>query len=149
MKICPLRSSLFSYIDIFQGHYPRTLNLGHVVELCVLAKYGNPDVRFCVGPDGSCPLMDANTSRDEEAALPVNPRTERSRTPVPPLLLISSFIVLYLLTSHNGDEFLARHHYQDALQTLTFHLSNYSAWMNGTSSNFSMVCSFQCLMMFI
>ena len=100
------------------------------------------DVNSLSGRTDRCPLMEANTSRDEEAALPANPRTERSRTPVPPLLLISSFIILYLLTSHNGDEFLARHHYQDALQTLTFHLSNYSAWMNGTSSNFSMVCSF-------
>jgi hypothetical protein len=88
--------------------------------------------------------MDSNP-RDEETALPVNPRAERSLTSVPSLLLISSFIVLYLLTSHNGDEFLARHHYQDALQSLTFHLSNYSAWMNGTASNFSMVCTFQCV----
>jgi len=85
--------------------------------------------------------MDSNP-RDEETALPVNPRAERSRTSVSSLLFISSFIVLYLLTSHNGDEFLARHHYQDALQSLTFHLSNYSAWMNDTASNFTMVNSF-------
>ena len=86
-------------------------------------------------------LMDSNP-HDEETASPVNPRAGRSRTSVPSLLFISSFIILYLLTSHNGDEFLARHHYQDALQSLTFHLSNYSAWMNGTASNFSMVCRF-------
>lgn len=82
--------------------------------------------------------MDAN-ARDLETALPVNARAQSSRTSVPSLLFISSFIILYLLTSHNGDEFLARHHYQDALQTLSFHLSNYSAWINGTASNFSMV----------
>lgn len=89
--------------------------------------------------------MDSNPP-DEETALPVNPQAQRSRTSVPSLLFIGSFIVLYLLTSHNGDEFLARHHYQAGLQSLTFQLLNYSAWMDGTASNFSMVRAFRCLM---
>lgn len=47
--------------------------------------------------------------------------------------------MLFMLTSHNGDEFLARHQYQDALQSLSYQLSNYTAWLNGTSSNFTLV----------
>jgi len=81
--------------------------------------------------------MEPNTTRDEEAALPVNAQPQRPRSAVPSLLFIG--FMVYMLTSHNGDEFLARHQYQDVLQTLTYHLSNYSSWMNGTSSNFSMV----------
>ena len=47
--------------------------------------------------------------------------------------------ILFLQTSHNGDEFLARHQYQDALQSLSLQLGNYTAWLNGTASNFTMV----------
>ncbi|KAF8967642.1 hypothetical protein BDZ97DRAFT_1802585 [Flammula alnicola] len=79
--------------------------------------------------------MDANT-RDEEAGLPGNPRTQRPRSSVPSFLFIS--FMLFMLTSHNGDEFLARHQYQEALQSLTYQLSNYTSWMNGTTSNFTL-----------
>ena len=48
-------------------------------------------------------------------------------------------VMLFLLTSHNGDEFLARHQYQNALQSLTYQLSNFTAWMNGTETNFTVV----------
>ncbi|KAJ7155449.1 hypothetical protein C8R43DRAFT_884617 [Mycena crocata] len=51
-------------------------------------------------------------------------------------VLFISFM-LFLLTNHNGDEFLARHQYQDALRTMSYQLSNYTAWMNGTESNFT------------
>ena len=44
-----------------------------------------------------------------------------------------------MLTNHNGDEFLARHQYQDALMSLRHQLSNYTAWLNGTESNFTLV----------
>lgn len=72
---------------------------------------------------------------DEDAA---NERN-RPRASISSFILIS--IILFLLTSHNGDEFLARHHYQDALQALNHQLSNYTAWANGTASNFTMVAS--------
>ncbi|KAF8074721.1 hypothetical protein FPV67DRAFT_1665468 [Lyophyllum atratum] len=72
--------------------------------------------------------------RDEEAGLPGG-RGARQRSSIPSILFIS--FMLFMLTSHNGDEFLARHQYQDALQSLTYQLSNYTAWMNGTSSEFS------------
>ncbi|KAJ7504432.1 hypothetical protein B0H11DRAFT_516924 [Mycena galericulata] len=74
--------------------------------------------------------MDNPPQTEAEAA--ANP-PERARFSVPPFLLIS--FMLFLLTNHNGDEFLARHQYQDALRMLTYQLSNYTAWMNGTESN--------------
>lgn len=77
--------------------------------------------------------MDA---RDEETGNAPNERN-RPRGSVSSFLLIS--LILFLLTSHNGDEFLARHHYQDTVKTLEYQLSNYTAWMNGTASNFTMV----------
>lgn len=75
-----------------------------------------------------------NPPRDEPEA----EASDRRRNPIPQFLFIS--FVLFLLTNHNGDEFLARHQYQDALRTLTYQLSNYTAWMNGTESNFTVVC---------
>jgi hypothetical protein len=78
-----------------------------------------------------------DTARDEEAGLPENARTQQPRSSVPSFLFIS--FLLFMLTSHNGDEFLARHQYQDALRSLSYQLSNYTAWMNGTASNFSVV----------
>ncbi|KIY62720.1 hypothetical protein CYLTODRAFT_426698 [Cylindrobasidium torrendii FP15055 ss-10] len=47
-------------------------------------------------------------------------------------------VILFLLTHHNGDEFLARHQYQHALESLDYQLSNFSAWMNGSHSNFTL-----------
>ncbi|KAF9453591.1 hypothetical protein P691DRAFT_658228 [Macrolepiota fuliginosa MF-IS2] len=76
--------------------------------------------------------MDA---RDEETGTVPNDRN-RPRSSVSSFLLIS--FILFLLTSHNGDEFLARHHYQDAVTSLENQLSNYTAWLNGTTSNFTM-----------
>ncbi|KAF7309806.1 RING-type domain-containing protein [Mycena indigotica] len=60
-----------------------------------------------------------------------------ARNPIPHFLFIS--FMLFLLTNHNGDEFLARHQYQDSLRTLTYQLSNFTAWLNGTTeTNFTM-----------
>ena len=70
--------------------------------------------------------------RGEEAAPP-----QRSRSSVPSLLFVT--FLLFMLTNHNGDEFLARRQYQHALQSLEYQLGNFSAWMNGTSSSFSLV----------
>ena len=81
-------------------------------------------------------LMDS-IARDEEAGLPGNARAQRPRSSVPSFLFIS--FMLFMLTSHNGDEFLARHQYQDAVLSLTYQLSNYTSWLNGNASNFSVV----------
>ncbi|KAF7430683.1 hypothetical protein PC9H_006392 [Pleurotus ostreatus] len=61
---------------------------------------------------------------------------ERQRGSVPSFLFIS--FVLFMLTNHSGDEFLARHQYQDALRSLSYQLSNFTAWRNGTESDFSL-----------
>ncbi|KAF5353145.1 hypothetical protein D9758_008759 [Tetrapyrgos nigripes] len=82
--------------------------------------------------------------RDEEAQIGTTPananggavRPQRPRSSLPSILFI--LLMLLLLTSHNGEEYLARHQYQDALQMLTEHLGNYTAWRNGTESNFSL-----------
>ncbi|KAJ7066593.1 hypothetical protein C8F01DRAFT_1123824 [Mycena amicta] len=75
-------------------------------------------------------------TRDDDAPPQTSPVTVRT-SPVPHFLFVS--FMLFLLTNHNGDEFLARHQYQDALHTLTYQLSNFSAWLNGTAdTNFTM-----------
>jgi hypothetical protein len=52
---------------------------------------------------------------DAEAGIPPG---RPVRNPIPQFLFIS--FMLFLLTNHNGDEFLAKHQYQNALQTLTY-----------------------------
>ncbi|EGO20800.1 hypothetical protein SERLADRAFT_442156 [Serpula lacrymans var. lacrymans S7.9] len=70
----------------------------------------------------------------------VNPpeavRIQNQRSSVPSFLFI--IFMLFMLTNHSGDEFLARNHYQDALQSLNYQMSNFTAWMNGTESNFTL-----------
>jgi transmembrane E3 ubiquitin-protein ligase len=80
---------------------------------------------------------------DEETGTgPGNTRPQRQRSSIPSFLFIS--FLLFMLTNHNGDEFLARHKYQDALQSLNHQLSNYTAWLNGTTSNFTLVSKYLC-----
>ncbi|KAH7913824.1 hypothetical protein BJ138DRAFT_1145081 [Hygrophoropsis aurantiaca] len=75
--------------------------------------------------------------RDEAAVNPTpDIRLQQQRSSIPSFLFIT--FMLFMLTNHNGDEFLAHSHYQDALQSLNYQLSNFTAWMNGTESNFSL-----------
>lgn len=64
-------------------------------------------------------------------------RPQRPRSSIPSLLFIT--FLLFMLTNHSGDEFLARNQYQNALQSLNYQLSNFTSWMNGTSSNFTLL----------
>ncbi|KAL0955123.1 hypothetical protein HGRIS_004036 [Hohenbuehelia grisea] len=74
--------------------------------------------------------------RDEEVEAAGGPiAQQRQRNSIPSFLLIS--FVLFMLTNRGGDDFIARHQYMDALNSLSFQLSNFSAWLNGTDSNFS------------
>ncbi|KAI0351865.1 hypothetical protein OH77DRAFT_1486589 [Trametes cingulata] len=63
------------------------------------------------------------------------PRQQRSS--IPSFLFIT--FVLFMLTNGRGDEVtMTRDQYLDGLQSLNYQLSNYSAWLNGTATNFSL-----------
>lgn len=72
---------------------------------------------------------------DELEAGTPNPSAQQ-RSSIPSFLFI--IFMLWLLTSHNGEEFLARHQYQEVLTSLKYQKSNFTAWANGTESNFTM-----------
>ncbi|KAL0570589.1 hypothetical protein V5O48_011372 [Marasmius crinis-equi] len=74
--------------------------------------------------------MDAQ--RDEEAGIGPQPERRSSLSSI-----IIALLMIMLLTSHNSEEFLARHQYQEALQRLSYQLGNYTSWMNGTASDFN------------
>ncbi|KIJ65119.1 hypothetical protein HYDPIDRAFT_175153 [Hydnomerulius pinastri MD-312] len=77
--------------------------------------------------------------RDDENAITaadVRMQQQQQRSSIPSFLFI--IFMLFMLTNHSGDEFLARNHYQDELQYLNYQFSNFTAWMTGESSNFTM-----------
>ena len=60
------------------------------------------------------------------------------RSSVPSLLFIS--IALFMLINGHGDDFAStRDMYVNGLQNLNYQLGNFSAWLNGTESNFTLV----------
>ncbi|KAI6151181.1 hypothetical protein BKA82DRAFT_4124844 [Pisolithus tinctorius] len=76
--------------------------------------------------------------RDDEAEnvqTAMRPQLQQ-RSSIPSFVLI--IFMLFLLTNHSGDKFLARSHHYDALHSLTYQLSNFTSWMNGSDTNFSM-----------
>ncbi|KAI6024101.1 hypothetical protein BKA83DRAFT_4267758 [Pisolithus microcarpus] len=60
----------------------------------------------------------------------------QQRSSIPSFVII--IFMLFLLTNHSGDEYLARNHHHDVLRSLTYRLSNFTNWMNGSDTNFSM-----------
>ncbi|KAF9266758.1 hypothetical protein L218DRAFT_921385 [Marasmius fiardii PR-910] len=72
--------------------------------------------------------------RDEEAGNGASP-AQRPRSSLSSLIIV--ILLIMLLTSHNSEEFLARHQYQESLQRLAHQLGNYTAWMNGSASDFN------------
>ena len=62
---------------------------------------------------------------------------QRQRTSVTSLLFIS--FVLFMLTNRNSEEALARNQYLEALEFMDHQLSNYSAWLNSTETDFKLV----------
>lgn len=84
---------------------------------------------------------DAPEPRDAERGTPgppddsVPPR--RQRTTLPTFLFLS--FILFMLTNNQNEEIAARNQYLDALTMLNYQLSNFTAWMNGTESNYTLV----------
>ena len=77
--------------------------------------------------------------RDAERGTPSDdsmpPRRQRSTLPT---FLFLSF-TLFMLTNNQNEELAARNQYMDALGVLNNQLSNFTAWMNGTESNYTLV----------
>jgi transmembrane E3 ubiquitin-protein ligase len=57
---------------------------------------------------------------------------------VPSFLFIS--FVLWMIMNNQGDEVPTKTSWQDTLAAVHANIQSYSAWLNGTASNFSMVC---------
>ncbi|KAI0703928.1 hypothetical protein C8Q76DRAFT_752964 [Earliella scabrosa] len=75
------------------------------------------------------------STRDLEDGIESPARQPRSS--VPSFLFIS--FVLFMLMSGRGDEFAAtRDLYVNGLQSLNYQLSNFTAWLNGTETNFTL-----------
>lgn len=63
-----------------------------------------------------------------------------SRTGLLPLFLLVGFL-LFVFTNRDGD--VARNQYEDIIRDFDHQLSNYSAWLNGTATDFTLVRSSQ------
>lgn len=74
-------------------------------------------------------------TRREGSPTPSSPRSGRGS--VPTFLFIS--FVLFMLTNNRGEELDARYRYMKALDSLNDQVANYSAWLRGYPSNFSLV----------
>ncbi|KAI9063826.1 hypothetical protein FKP32DRAFT_1571123 [Trametes sanguinea] len=79
-----------------------------------------------------------STQNDEPRDLETGMEAPRQQRSSWPTFLFITF-VLFMLTNGRGDDVsLTRNQYVNGLQSLSFQLSNYSAWLNGTTSNFSL-----------
>ncbi|KAI0925008.1 hypothetical protein AcW1_006950 [Taiwanofungus camphoratus] len=75
-------------------------------------------------------------TREEGPDTSTNLPSRQHRSSVPSFLFIS--LILFMLTNNRGDELDTRNHFLEALDALTSQVSNYSAWLNGTTSNYSL-----------
>ncbi|KZT68761.1 hypothetical protein DAEQUDRAFT_765968 [Daedalea quercina L-15889] len=73
-------------------------------------------------------------TRPEDSPTPSAPRSGRSS--VPTFLFIS--FVLFMLTNNRGEEIDARYRYMKALDLLNGQVADFSAWLHGSPSNFSL-----------
>ena len=73
-----------------------------------------------------------------------SPANLKARTSVPSILFIS--FVFFMLMNSRGDEFsVARDMYVNSFRSLNYQLGNFTAWRNGTESNFILVSPCCCL----
>ena len=61
----------------------------------------------------------------------------RQRGSLPSFLFIT--FLFFMLTNRNEEDVVMRVQYEDAIRALGHQLSNYSAWLNGTATNFTLV----------
>jgi hypothetical protein len=69
----------------------------------------------------------------------VDPQARRRQRGSVSSLLIMSF-ALFMITNRNSESEATRLQYLDAMISMEHQLSNFSAWINGTESNFTLVC---------
>ena len=73
-----------------------------------------------------------------------SPANLKARTSVPSILFIS--FVFFMLMNGRGDELsVARDMYINSFRSLNYQLGNFTAWRNGTESNFTLVSPCCCL----
>lgn len=75
---------------------------------------------------------DVEQGTPQEAPLPQRPSS------VPSFLFVS--FVLWMIMNNQADDMTARVTWEENLANIHYNIQNYSAWLNGTESNFSMVC---------
>ncbi|PSR74066.1 hypothetical protein PHLCEN_2v10138, partial [Hermanssonia centrifuga] len=81
-------------------------------------------------------MPDEAETRDVERGIPSDDSPQRQRGTIPSFLFIS--FVLFMLTNNQNGENVTRSQYLDVLGMLNYELSNYTAWINGTESNFTL-----------
>ncbi|KIJ55286.1 hypothetical protein M422DRAFT_774359 [Sphaerobolus stellatus SS14] len=79
----------------------------------------------------------ATTDNGEDRNEVVGPRPQ-ARSSISSLLFLTFMLFLMAGGGYDDDSLATRTHYRDALESLKYQQSNYTAWFNGTESNFSM-----------
>lgn len=80
-----------------------------------------------------------NTQNDEPRDLETGMEAPRQQRSSWPTFLFITFVLFMLTNGRGEDASVTRDQYVNGLQSLSFQLSNFSAWLNGTASNFSLV----------
>ena len=80
----------------------------------------------------------SDRERDPESgAVTADELQRRQRGSLPSFLFIT--FLFFMLTNRNEEDGVARSQYEDTIRAFGYQLSNYSAWLNGTASNFTLV----------
>jgi transmembrane E3 ubiquitin-protein ligase len=90
------------------------------------------------------PRTDANDQeRDlEPGSAPTADELQRRQRGSLPSFLFITFL-FFMLTNRNEEDIVVRTQYEDVVRALGYQLSNYSAWLNGTATNFTLVRGFR------
>lgn len=90
------------------------------------------------------PRNDVNGPEQDPEAGPAPTADElqrRQRGSLPSFLFIT--FLFFMLTNRNEEDIVVRTQYEDVVRALDYQLSNYSAWLNGTATNFTLVRDFR------